>query len=88
MTVDIGIAKVQTLGLSDSTPTALGKAQAGTGVNASRDDHVHPLLIPIGVYVGSDGYPQLETTSTLCFISIPSGVYLGWDNGNQLFVYG
>ncbi|MDD5614888.1 MAG: hypothetical protein PHH85_01650 [Candidatus Methanoperedens sp.] len=88
MSVDIGVAQILPAALSSNNPTLEGPVNAGSGIVGSRDDHVHPLLLPIGVYVGADGYPQLETTSTLCFIWIPSGHFLEWDSTQQLFLYG
>lgn len=38
--------------LSDTTPSALGTAAAGTGIEASRDDHVHAM--PSAADVGAD----------------------------------
>ncbi len=82
-----GVAQIS-LSLDPSDPQPLGAISGGTSPLGSRSDHVHPLLLPIGVYVGSDGYPQLETTSTLPYIWIPSNHYLAWDSTDQLFLYG
>jgi hypothetical protein len=81
-----GVAQIS-LSLDPSDPQPLGPITGGVSSLGSRSDHVHPLLLPIGVFVGADGYPQLETTSTLCFIWIPSSHYLAWDSTSQLFLY-
>lgn len=85
MVVNSGVSSIFTQ--LDSSDPRIGKTTAGSSNLAAHGDHIHPLLIPIGVYIDS-GKPCLESTSTLCYIWVPSGNYLAWDDVNELFVYG
>ncbi len=84
MTVEGGVAAVYTT-LDENLPS-IGIPGQGTSNASSHGDHIHPLLLPIGVYV-SGGIPQLESTSTLCYIWVPVGAYLTWDTSLELFGY-
>lgn len=78
-----GVAAIYT-NLDDTDPLKDGIAAAGDSTKASKSSHVHPLIFPFGVFVGSDGYPQLESTSTLCYFWIPTGGWLYWDTIQEL----
>lgn len=84
MAVEGGIATIQTI-VYDTTMPEYGIPKIGTDASASHGDHVHPLILPMGVYVNS-GKPYLESTSTLCYIWTPNNA-LYWDSVLELFVY-
>lgn len=85
MTVETSAVKItNTLGTADPK---IGTTGPGTSNIGSREDHIHPLIIPIGVWVDG-GIPYLESTSTLCYIFVPVGNTLLWDTTLEMFSYG
>ncbi len=87
MTVDSGTAKI-IQNLSNNTPKTGGEASGSSNLS-SRDDHVHPLIILIGIYVDPavPHIPQMESTSTLCFVASIGFGYLAWDNVQDIMTW-
>jgi hypothetical protein len=81
MTVETSAAKIiNTLGTSDPK---VGITGPGTSNNGSREDHIHPMIIPVGVWVNG-GIPYMEATSTLSYVFVP-GNFLQWDTVLEMF---
>ncbi len=86
MGMSSGVAAIYTT-LSNDTPKNDGVAAVGTDSMAAHGDHIHKLIFPFGIFV-SGGYPQMETTSTLCYVYIPSGKGLYWDSAEEYLYIG
>ncbi len=82
-----GVAQIS-LALDSTDPQNDGVINPGISPLGSRSDHVHRMIYGFGYFVGSDGYPQLESTSTLSYFYIPSGKWLYWDTVEQYFYIG
>jgi hypothetical protein len=85
MSMQSGVA-AQFTTLDDSDPK-IGKETPGTSTKAAHGDHIHQIPIVIGVFVDG-GKPQLESTSTLCYIWIPTNGGLYWDDSLELLYIG